>query len=33
VFERLATLKGVGIDGIIDDDYRFNIDKIGQRFK
>jgi flavorubredoxin len=33
VFESLATLKGVGIDGIIDDDYRFNFDKIGQRFK
>jgi hypothetical protein len=33
VFESLATLKGVGIDGIIDHDYRFNFDKIGQRFK
>jgi hypothetical protein len=33
VFESLATLKGVGIDGIIDDDYRFNLDKIEQRFK
>jgi flavorubredoxin len=33
VFEVLATLKGVGIDGIIDDDYTFNLDKIKQRFK
>ncbi|MCK5419120.1 MAG: hypothetical protein KAI93_11450, partial [Desulfobacterales bacterium] len=33
VFELLATLKGVGIDGIIEEDYRFNFDKIGQRFK
>jgi flavorubredoxin len=31
-FELLATLKGVGIDGIIDDDYVFNLDKIKQRF-
>ncbi len=33
VFELLAGLTGVGIDGVIDDDYAFNLDKIGQRFK
>jgi flavorubredoxin len=33
VFELLATLKGVGIDGIIDDDYEFNPDKIRKRFE
>ena len=33
VFESLATLKGVGIDGIVEGDYRFNFNKIGQRFK
>ena len=33
VFELLATLNGVGIDGVIDDDYAFNLDKIKQRFK
>lgn len=33
VFELLATLKGVGIDGIIDDDYEFNLDKIQKRFE
>ena len=32
VFEMLATLKGVGIDGIVDDEYRFDFGKIGQRF-
>jgi flavorubredoxin len=32
VFELLATLKGVGIDGVIDDDYMLNLDKIKQRF-
>jgi hypothetical protein len=33
VFELLATLKGVGIDGIVEGDYRFNFGKIRQRFK
>jgi flavorubredoxin len=33
VFELLATLKGVGIDGVIEGDYHFDFDKIGQRFK
>jgi flavorubredoxin len=33
VFESLATLEGVGIDGIIDHDYRFKFDKIRQRFE
>lgn len=33
VFELLATLKGVGIDGIVEGDYRFDLDKIEQRFK
>jgi flavorubredoxin len=33
VFELLATLKGVGIDGIIKDDCAFNLDKIRQRFQ
>ena len=33
VFELLATLKGVGIDGIIDDDYMLDLDKIKQRFR
>jgi flavorubredoxin len=33
VFELLATLEGVGIDGVIGDDYIFNLDKIKQRFK
>ena len=33
VFELLATLKGVGIDGIIEDDYDFNSDKLRQRFE
>ena len=32
VFELLATLKGVGIDGIVEDGYTFNVDKIRQRF-
>jgi flavorubredoxin len=32
VFELLATLKGVGIDGVTDDDYVINLDKIKQRF-
>jgi len=33
VFELLATQKGVGIDGVIDDDYMLNLDKIKQRFR
>jgi flavorubredoxin len=33
VFTLLANLKGVGIDGIIEDDHAFNLDKIKQRFK
>jgi flavorubredoxin len=33
VFELLATLKGVGIDGIIDDDFMLDLDKIKQRFR
>ena len=33
VFELLAKLKGVGIDGIIEDDYDFNSDKLRQRFE
>jgi len=33
VFELLATLEGVGIDGIIDDDYEFNADKLRKRFE
>ena len=33
VFELLASLKGVGIDGIIDDDYMLDLDKIKQRFR
>jgi flavorubredoxin len=33
VFELLATLKGVGIDGIIEDDYDFNSDKLRKRFE
>jgi flavorubredoxin len=32
VFELLATIKGVGIDGVIDDDYVLNLGKIKQRF-
>lgn len=32
VFELLATLKGVGIDGIIEDDYEFNPDNLRKRF-
>ena len=33
VFELLATLKGVGIDGIIEDDYDFNSEKLRKRFE
>ena len=33
VFELLASLKGVGIDGIIDDDFMLDLDKIKQRFR
>jgi len=33
VFESLATLEGVGIDGVIGDDYMLNLDKIKPRFK
>jgi flavorubredoxin len=33
VFELLASLKGVGIDAIIEDDYDFNSDKLRQRFE
>jgi flavorubredoxin len=33
VFELLATLKGVGIDGIIEDDYEFNSDNLRKRFE
>ena len=33
VFESLAILKGVGIDGIIEDDYDFNSDKLRKRFE
>jgi flavorubredoxin len=33
VFELLASLKGVGIDGIIADDYDFNSDKLRKRFE
>ena len=33
VFELLASLKGVGIDGIIEDDYDFNSDKLRKRFE
>ena len=33
VFELLATLKGVGIDGIIDGDHMLNLDRIKQRFR
>jgi flavorubredoxin len=33
VFERLSTLEDVGIDGIIEDDYNFNSDKLRQRFE
>ncbi|MEJ2729288.1 MAG: MBL fold metallo-hydrolase [Deltaproteobacteria bacterium] len=33
VFELLATLEGVGIDGVIDDDYMLNPDKIKRRFR
>jgi flavorubredoxin len=32
VFELLANLKGVGIDGIVEDGYTFNLDKLRQRF-
>ena len=32
VFELLAKLKGVGIDGIVEDGYTFNDDKLRQRF-
>jgi flavorubredoxin len=32
VFELLAALKGVGIDGVIDDNYMLNLDKIKKRF-
>ena len=33
VFELLATLKGVGIDGIIDDGFMLDLDKIKKRFR
>ncbi len=33
VFERLSTLEGVGIDGIVADDYVFNSDHLRERFK
>jgi flavorubredoxin len=33
VFESLAILKGVGIDGIIEDDYDFDSDKLRKRFE
>ena len=33
VFELLATLKGVGIDGVIEDDHMLDLDKIKQRFR
>ena len=32
VFELLVKLKGVGIDGIVEDGYTFNVDKLRQRF-
>ena len=32
VFQLLTTLKGVGIDGIVDDDYVFNFSNIESRF-
>ena len=32
VFGLLASLKGVGIDGIVEDGYTFNVDKLRQRF-
>jgi hypothetical protein len=33
VFEVLANLKGVGIDGVIKDDHMLDLDKIKQRFR
>ncbi len=33
VFELLATLEGVGIDGIVEDDYVFNSDSLRKRFE
>jgi len=33
VFELLSTLEGVGIDGIVEDDYVFNSDHLRERFK
>ena len=33
VFELLASLKGVGIDGIIDDGFMLDLDKIKKRFR
>ena len=33
VFELLSTLEGVGIDGVVGDDYVFNSDHLRQRFK
>jgi len=33
VFELLDTLNGVGIDGVIEENYAFNLDRIKQRFK
>ena len=33
VFEVLANLKGVGIDGVIEDDHMLDLDKIKQRFR
>ena len=33
VFELLSTLEGVGIDGIVADDYVFNSDHLRERFK
>jgi hypothetical protein len=32
VFELLVSLEGVGIDGIIDDNYEFNFNRIKDRF-
>jgi len=33
VFQALATLEEVGIDGIVEDDYVFNSDHLRERFK
>jgi flavorubredoxin len=33
VFEQLATLSDVGIDGIVKDNYAFNFDRLRERFK